>query len=437
MKPKVIFANGPWFSKDANNGLLKGVRAGSRWPNQYNAMCKPDTWCEGQYVPYPIWMGHAATYCAKHTGANVLLRDSIALNEGYGSFYRYLQNERPDFIFFESASPCWEHDAAMLKRIAEFCPYAKIAVCGPIAHHSASHQEEILALPNVVACIEGEYEKGSVRVVNGQTGAIPFEALTKEEMNAAPFPWQDASMIWRYHDACPHSPLMPQAHVYTSRGCIFKCRFCSFPAVMASNDADGTGNRKVRFYTPEYIKAYLSYLVKEFRIRSVYFDDDTMNLGNKHVEGICRVMKELGLPWAAMCRADTIKWETWELMAASGCYGVKIGFESGVQSVVDRMGKDLNITEARKTVIKLRALGMSVHTTWTLGHPGETKEQIQATMEFIKTVPHNSLQISGTALLDGTPNSEDDKKGLIPLDYNRTPEGNAKLKQVWAELSTL
>jgi hypothetical protein len=437
MKTKVIYVNPPWYSKDENNVLMKGVRAGSRWPNQYAALCKPDQWTTGMYLPYPIWLGHAATYCAKHTGANVLVRDSVALNESYGAFYRYLQAERPDIIFFESATPCWPHDKGILARIAELCPGVGIAVCGPIAHHSAGHVEEILALPNVIACVEGEYEKGSVRVVNGQTGFIPFEALTKEEMNEAPFPWQDASMVWRYHDACPHSPIMPQAHIYTSRGCMFKCRFCSFPAVMANSDADGTGNRKVRFYTPEYIKAYVLHLIKEYRIKSVYFDDDTMNLGNKHVEGICRVMKEIGIPWAAMCRADTIKWETWELMAASGCYGVKIGFESGVQSVVDRMGKDLNITEARKTVIKLRTLGLSVHTTWTLGHPGETKEQIQATMDFIKTVPHNSLQISGTALLDGTPNSEDDKKGLIPLDYNRTTEGNAKLKEVWAELAKL
>lgn len=434
---KVIFANPPWFTKDDSGALMKGVRAGSRWPNQYPAICKPDTWSEGMYLPYPFFLAHACTYTAKHTGAECRLRDSIALNEGYASFYRYLQAEKPDIIFIESATPCWPHDADIIKRIAGFCPDTKIAICGPIAHPSSGHQDEILSLPNVVAVIAGEYEKGCVRVVNGETGKIAFEMLTKEEMNAAPFPWQEASMIWRYHDACPHSPIMPHAQVYASRGCLFHCHFCSFPSVMTNDDPDGTKNRKVRFYTPEYMEAYLSYLVRDFRIRSVYFDDDTFNLGNKHVEDICRVMKKLNLPWGAMCRADTVKWETWELMAASGCYGVKIGFESGRQEVVDKMGKDLNITEARKTVIKLRNLGIAVHTTWTLGHPGETKEQMKDTMEFIKTVPHNSLQISGTALLEGTPNAEQDKKDKLPEDYNRTTEGNAKLKEIWQELAQL
>lgn len=437
MKTKALFANPPWFHKTEDNKLMKGCRAGSRWPNLFQANSKPDQWVQGSYSPYPFFLAHACTYTAHHTGATCLLRDSLALHESYGSFYRYLQTEQPDLIFIESATPCWEHDKKIIARIAEFVPSARIAICGPIAHPSSGKQDEILALPNVVAVIAGEYEKGCVRVVNGQTGKIPFEMLTKEEMNAAPFPWQDASMIWRYHDACPNSPRMPHAQVYASRGCLFHCNFCSFPSVMTNDDPDGTKNRKVRFYTPEYMEAYLSYLVREFRIQSVYFDDDTFNLGNKHVEGICGVMKKLGLPWSAMCRADTIKWETWELMAASGCYGVKIGFESGVQSVVDAMGKDLNITEARKTVIRLRTLGLSVHTTWTLGHPGETKEQMQATMEFIKTVPHNSLQISGTALLDGTPNAEQDKKSGLPTDYNRTTEGNAKLKEIWNELASL
>lgn len=433
---KILFSNFPWFEKNKDGVLMKGCRAGSRWPNMFAAVAAPDKEERHSYIVYPFFMAHACTYTAKHTGATCLLRDSIALNEGYGSFYKHLQAEKPDIIFIESATPCWEHDKGIIKRIAEFCPEAKIAVCGPIGHPSCGHQDEILAMSGVVAVIAGEYEKGCVRVVNGQTGKIPFEMLTKEEMNAAPFPWQDASMIWRYHDACPHSPVMPHAQVYASRGCNFACHFCSFPAVMTNDDPGGTGKRKVRFYTPEYMEAYLSYLVKEFRIKSVYFDDDTFNLGNKHVAEMCAVMKKLNLPWGAMCRADTIKWETWELMAASGCYGVKIGFESGVQSVVDKMGKDLNITEARKTVIKLRNLGLTVHTTWTLGHPGETKAQMQATMDFIKTVPHNSLQISGTALLEGTPNSEEDKATGLPEDYNRTSEGNAKLREIWETVAT-
>ena len=36
-----------------------------------------------------------------------------------------------------------------------------------------------------------------------------------------------------------------------------------------------------------------------------------------------------------MCRADTIRMDLWKEMRDSGCFGVKLGFESGNQLVVD------------------------------------------------------------------------------------------------------
>lgn len=709
---KAAFLNPPIFTNEG--GILKKwVRAGSRWPQSQDALCRADQWQEGHYIPYPFWLAHAASYTQANADCTIILRDSIALHESYGRFYAYCVAENPDIIFIESSTPTWEHDKGVIAGLHERLPQARIAICGPIAHPASGKQPEILALPGVVAALAGEYEKGCVRVVNGQTGAIPFEALTKDEMNAAPFPWQDAATIWRYHDACPLSPVMPQAQVYTSRGCLWKCLsgdtpintvygmipikelaetretvgvfaydpiekrarvctaknirktgeeqslvrvhfddgshidcttdhqflafkwgnqhtgekewvceaqdlkrgmhlraiktyitgqkgdeyvdaawsrrgrtklhrlvmewkvgrpladeeqvhhddrnklnnlpdnlllksgqkdhfaahpeiaermrtnnptkngfseewrarisaantgkvrtpesreryrqaaikreasrrqakssgivnhrvlsieplagvhdtyclevaetgwfyannvlvhncdFCSFPAVMSNDDADGKGKRTVRHYTPEYLERYVSELVTKYRIRSVYFDDDTGNLGAKHMTGLCAVMKKLRLPWAMMCRADTCTREMWQLMQDSGCYGVKIGFESGVQSIVDKMGKRLDIAEARRTVIFLRNLGLSIHTTWTLGHPGETKEEMKATMDFMKTVPHNSCQISGTALLDGTPLAAADAAMHLAEGFDRDTDGAHKAKEILAELATL
>lgn len=433
---KALFSNPPWFEKTAGV-LRKGVRAGSRWPNTYSALCHPDQWTDGHYIPYPMFLGYAATYTAKHTGADVTLRDSIALHEGYASFYRAIQELRPDVLVMESHTPCWDHDKGVLGRIHGFLPNCRLVVVGPIAHPSAGHQDEILGLPGVVACIAGEYEKGCVRVVNGETGKIPFEALTKAEMNAAPFPWYDAHTVWRYLDACPHSPILPQAQIWASRGCLYKCAFCSWPSVMTNDDPDGTGKRSVRHYTADYIEAFVRELVGKYRIRSVYFDDDTFNLGNKHVAGICDVMRKLRMPWAAMCRADTVTRETWKLMFESGCYGVKIGFESGVQSIVtDVIGKDLDLKAARDTVIFLRNLGMTVHGTFTYGHPGETVEQMQATKAFIRSMPLNSWQESGTAPLEGTPLAAEEAKKHTE-GFRTESDGNKKYAAIREELARL
>lgn len=443
---KVLFANFPWFHKDASGVLRKGVRAGSRWPNTYPAMSSADLYVDGHYAPYPFFMGYAASYVAKHTGAAVRLRDSIALHEGYASFYRYLQAEAPDFVFVESATPSWEHDAKIIGRIHRFTPAARIVVTGPIASPSSGHVAEILAMPGVVATIAGEYEKGAVKVVNGATGALGFDLLTTAEMNAAPFPLYDYSTYWRYYDDCPGVPILPHAHVWASRGCPFKCAFCVWPANMTGNDPDGTGKRSVRFYSAEYMEAFLLELVRKYHIRSVYFDDDTFNLANRHTLEMCAVMRRINLPWSAMCRADTSTREVWREMRDSGCYGVKLGFESGNQHVVDNIvNKGLDLKAARETVIYLRSLGLAVHGTFTYGHPGETPEQQQETIAYRKSMPLTSWQESGTACIEGTPLHTLEKSGSLAKypgakvdeNYRHATDGMVKIEAIKAELAKL
>lgn len=636
---KILFSNIPHF-ENSNGTLLKWVGAGSRWPNSNPARCKPDQWVDGHYIPFPHFMAYAASYCAKHTGADVVLRDSIALHEGYTSFARYLQEFRPDLIFIESATPSWPHAKGIIQRIAdEWAPWAKIAVCGSIASPAGGQVAEILALPNVVAAISGEYEKGSVKVANGATGEIHFDSMTKDEMNAAPFPMFSADTAWRYLDACPLGVVTPHAQVWSSRGCVYSClsgdtvvntvegkiairdlvgreglgvftydrstkrarvctarnikrtatddplvrvhfddgshldctpdhqflafkwgnqhvgetewaceakdlksgthvralkeyvtgpknnqyatsawsrkgrdkkrspesreryrlaaikreaakkargvdgrfepadilnhrvvrveplpgthetfcleipetgwfyandvlvkncQFCSWPATMTNNDPDGTGKRTVRHYTKDYMAAFLDEIVGKFRFKSIYFDDDTFNLGNRHVSDMCEVMRKVGLPWSAMCRADTITRDTWRLMKESGCYGVKIGFESGVDRITNGViGKHLDLKKARETVIFLRTLGMTVHTTWTLGHPGETQAEVAQTMAFMKTIPHNTFQISGTALMSGTPLDSENQKGHLDASFSMESDGNKKAAAIRAQLAQL
>ena len=398
----ILFSNPPWWELDpVHNRLRGGVRAGSRWPFTQHVRSTPDHPVYGEYLPYPFFMGYAATYVAKHTGAKVRMRDSIALRESYQGYLNYLLAEKPDFIFIESATPSWEHDVKIITDLPQHLPGVKIVICGPI---TSIKSEEILNTLPVVACIKGEYEKGSVKVIGGARGVIEHDLLTAKEMNEAPFPYYDELIARRYWDYNPIGQSFPHAHVWSSRGCPFKCIFCVWPATMTGSDPDGTNKRTVRHYTPDYMERFITDLVTRFQFKSIYFDDDTFNLGNSHVVKMCEVMKKIRLPWSAMCRADTIKTETWQLMRDAGCIGVKLGFESGNQYVVDKIvNKGLDLEKARDTVFELKRLGMTVHGTFTYGLPGETKEQMQDTKRYIASMPLDSIQESGTAEIEGTP----------------------------------
>lgn len=412
---KILFSNPPWWGEQLNaegrTYFRQGVRAGSRWPFTYVGRSSPDRFVWGDYLPYPFFMGYAASYVQKMTGAEVHLRDSIAMRESYPAYGDALAQQRYDYIFIESASPSWEHDCQVIRQIHQLVPQTKIVVTGPIA----ANPDMVMSSLPVHACIKGEYEKGSVRVLNGASGVIDFGLLTTEEMNAAPFPWFDQVIAHRYCDANPIGQVFPHAQVWSSRGCPFKCIFCVWPAAMTGNDPDGTHTRTVRHYAAQYMEAFLREIVQRYQFRSIYFDDDTFNLGNPHVVRMCEVMTRIKLPWSAMCRADTIKTETWKLMKDSGCFGVKIGFESGSQEVVDKIvNKHLDLEKAREVVSYLKQIGMKVHGTFTYGLPGETREQMLQTKAYIKSLRLDSLQESGTAEIEGTPLATLRVRGNLP-----------------------
>lgn len=348
----------------------------------------------------PVLPGAAATYAARETGATVAFRDSLALREGYSAYLQYLRDEDFDCIVIESASPSWEHDANLIEHIKGQNPGARIVITGPIA----SMGESLLADHHIDAVIQGEYEKGCVKVINGATGLLPHDLLTEEELNAAPYPYCDDIHAHRYWDANPKGQIPPQLQVMSSRGCPFKCIFCVWPAVMTNNDPDGQGKRVVRYYSADHMEGCITEFVGRYGYQSVYFDDDTFNLGDRHVADMCAVMRRVGLPWSAMCRADTISRDTWKLMRESGCFGVKIGFESGNQWVVDNIiHKNLDLAKAREVVIYLKELGFTVHGTFTVGLPGETAEQMVDTERYRKSLPLDSFQESGTAEIEGSP----------------------------------
>lgn len=399
---RCLFANFPWWFPEPH---LAGVRAGSRWPFSRTTNARPDRWVPQEYVPAPLFMQFAASYVKKHCpGSIVHFRDSIALRESYESFYRAVRTGGYDYIFIESATPSWEHDKQVLFQLCATHPGTKLVVTGPIA----TLREKLFDEAPIHAVLLGEYEKNSVKVVNGASGVLDFDFLSEADMAEQPFPAMGSLYVDKYWDACPKGQEYPHFQVWGSRGCPFVCSFCSWPAVMTGDDPRGEGGRKIRFYHHDYLLAWLTEWKAKFpAVRSVYWDDDTANLGDKHTLEVCEVMRKIGLPWTMMTRIDTVKRETWKEMRDSGCRGVKVGIESGVQRVIDEViHKQLDLAKAKETIRYLKQIGMAVHVTLSYGHPGETRDEMMQTrayLEDLKRIGVDTWQESGVAHLEGTP----------------------------------
>ena len=404
---RILFSNPPWWQVEEPY-LRAGIRAGSRWPFTMRTNSRPDAPAAHEYMPMPIFLGFAASWCQRaFPDAEVVLRDSLARRESYQTYLEYIASWQPDYIVIDTATPSWAHDRHVCGLIHDACAKTKIIIAGTI---TTTRAKEITDLGYYG--VKGEYEKGvaSIIALNGQPIVLEHNLLPVEEMNAAPIPMYDEPYALAYFDACPTGQAAPELTLWTSRGCPFKCCFCAWPAVMTNNDPDGNSPRNVRYYSPEYVEAWArARIAVNPSIASIRLDDDTMNLGDKHTLGIAAAMKRIGLPWSAMCRADTVKPSTWDAMKDAGCFGVKLGMESGSQSVIDNIvNKRLNLADAEAiTLPYLKSIGLKVHTTWTVGLPGETPAQANETLRMIERLYtkglHQTHQLSGTATIEGTP----------------------------------
>ena len=148
----------------------------------------------------------------------------------------------------------------------------------------------------------------------------------------------------------------------------------------------------------------MAWLINKFNFKAVYFDDDVFNIDQGQVIGICREMARKGIkvPWAAMARADLMSEEILGMMSDAGLYAVKYGVESANNKVLRLCKKNLNLAKAEKMIRYTKELGVKVHLTFCLGLPGETRQSIQDTVDFISGIKPDSFQFSLATPFPGT-----------------------------------
>lgn len=393
---KVFLVNLPWQRRG-----LWGVRAGSRWPHIKTPR-------ERQYRPFPFFMAYAAALL-KREGFEVRLIDALAEEMPMSRLLTMIRDERPDLILAETSTPSLSHDLSMIQKLPLGLP---VALCGPEVSIRAAHFLE--RHPRITYVLAGEYEwtllelvrhltagkdlsqvKGLVYRHEGKGKVNPARPLL-ENLDDLPWPLREGLAMEKYNDA-PGGIPFPSVQMWSSRGCPYQCLFCSWPQLMYQSHRYRT--RSVGEVVDE-----MEYLVKEKGFRSVYFDDDTMNIDRRRMAELAGEIKRraLNVPWAMMARADLMEEDILKHLFSAGLAAVKYGVESADQQLVDRINKKLDLKKLERMVRFTKSLGIKTHLTFTFGLPGETQETIQKTIEFAKTLDPDTVQFSITTAFPGT-----------------------------------
>jgi len=407
----IFLGNPPW--RKANR---LGVRAGSRWPF---TMEVPEGTRILPYVPFPFFLAYAAAVLERERFP-VMLIDGIAEGLTEEEYLAKVTAFNPDLVLHETSTASIDVDLAIAKRLKESTS-ARIALTGP---HASVIGEQILSdNPFIDFILAGEYELTLLDLCAHLMNATPLGEINGlsfrkpdgtiqtnprrpsiKDLDSLPWPSRHFLPMENYRDAfcgMPH----PMLQMWASRGCPYRCIFCLWPDVMY-------GDHEYRTRDPGNVVDEVEHCQKKYRFKSFYFDDDTFNLGKARIITLCREIKKrnLGIPWAAMCRADTIDEEMLREMKDSGLIAVKYGIESASQEIVNASGKKLDLKKVERAIELTRKLGIRFHLTFAFGLPGETPETIEKTIEYALEKDPDCLQFSLATPFPGTAYHEQLKK---------------------------
>jgi hopanoid biosynthesis associated radical SAM protein HpnJ len=186
----------------------------------------------------------------------------------------------------------------------------------------------------------------------------------------------------------------PYMSFYTGRGCRAKCSFCLWPQTIGGNTYRTRSAAKV--------VEEVALMQKKFpQVQEFFFDDDTFTDDHARAEEIARGLGKLGITWSCNARPN-VPYDTLKVLKENGLRLLLVGYESGVQEILNNIRKGTRIDVIRRFTADCHKLGIAIHGTFIVGLPGETQETIRQTIAFAKEINPHTIQVSLAAPYPGT-----------------------------------
>jgi radical SAM superfamily enzyme YgiQ (UPF0313 family) len=129
-------------------------------------------------------------------------------------------------------------------------------------------------------------------------------------------------------------------------------------------------------------------MTKNLGTKGIYFVGDNFTINKKRTSELCHLIKEnkLDIKWTCETRADLVNKELLVDMKSAGCQTMFFGVESGSPKIQQKLNKNIDLQEVKHTFELCKQIGIRTATSFMLGIPGETVEDMQATFKFAKAL---------------------------------------------------
>lgn len=165
---------------------------------------------------------------------------------------------------------------------------------------------------------------------------------------------------------------LPVGLVEAGRGCHFRCEFCAIQSYF--------GSTQTRRPTEEIIEE-----IKQLNKPLIFFVDDNITSNMEQAKEFFRALIPLKIRWVSQASINAAHDEEFlQLIKASGCQGLLIGFESLNPENLRKMQKGFNTMKGgyEQALENLRRHGIRLYVTFLLGYDDDGEDTMRETLAF-------------------------------------------------------
>lgn len=219
----------------------------------------------------------------------------------------------------------------------------------------------------------------------------------------------------------------------TSRSCPYSCKFCA-----------SDWSKPVRYHSPKYVVGLAKHIAA-YDIDVIGFFDDTIIANKSRLLKICKEFVDAKifypytkLRWICAMRANQITPDVLEAVKSAGCFSVSIGVESGNNRMLEVLNKKSTVEMNRRACKYVKDAGLHLTVSFMVGIPGETKKEMDDTIDFMKSLDCNYKGMGCFRPLPGSPfYLEFIKSGALvkeEIDWGNLGDFSAPAKYVFCDV---
>lgn len=325
-------------------------------------------------------------------GHQIKLLDASALNLSFFLELKAVEEFQPDVLILTSTPiDRWECPNSRIDNIFRLINSADVKIKILTGTHGTTMPEWVfdnchvdyivrgepeLAIKNLIIALSQEQPVENIPGISWRRNGQVFSNQSQRiiDLDALPVPAYDLLPMEKYSMGDLPKPF---SIVLTSRGCPFNCTFC-----LRAMAPGGYIQRSVNKVIDE-----LKYLVKNFGVKSIFFQDWEFFIDGNRVREICQEIleKKLNFGWVANARATDIirEKDLMPLTKKAGCLQINLGFESASDQVLKKINKQITAQELQQAVDILKANNLAGGYYMLINAPGENRATIRETVDFI------------------------------------------------------